>query len=101
MAAPSISMSPELLRERAKNVRSYKAQHDEVMAKMKTLINGLDEVWKGEAQTSYMEKFASMQPTFKNFSEMLEGYAQLMETSANDMEAYDQQLGNRINNSFS
>lgn len=101
MATPTISMSPELLRERAKNVRNYKAQHDEVMAKMKNLINGLDEVWKGEAQTAYMEKFTSMQPTFQNFSEMLEGYAQLMETSANDMEAHDQQLGQRINNSFS
>lgn len=93
-----IQVTPETLRSRAANVRSYKSQHDDVMAKIKNLVMSLNEVWKGEAQAAFVSKYEGMQPTFTNFSEMLEGYAKLMDTAANELESTDQSLKTTMNN---
>jgi len=94
---PLIQVTPELLNSKASEVRQLRAQHDEVMAKMKTLVHSLNEQWKGEAQDAFVAKFDSMQSTFTNFSEMLESYAKMMDTSAKTMQEADQSLKSAIN----
>lgn len=94
---PLIQVTPELLTSKASEVRQLRAQHDEVMAKMKTLVHSLNEQWKGEAQTAFVAKFDSMQSTFTNFSEMLENYAKMMDTSAKTLQETDQSLKSAIN----
>lgn len=94
---PLIQVTPELLTSKASEVRQLRAQHDEVMAKMKTLVHSLNEQWKGEAQDAFVAKFDSMQATFTNFSEMLENYAKMMDTSAKTLQETDQSLKSAIN----
>lgn len=94
-----IQVTPELLLGKASEVRQLKSQHDELMMKMKTLVHGLNDQWKGAAQDAFVNKFDSMQSTFTNFSEMLEGYAVLMENSANSMQEMDANLASRTNSS--
>lgn len=94
---PLIQVTPELLTSKASEVRQLRAQHDEVMAKMKTLVHSLNEQWKGEAQDAFVAKFDSMQTTFTNFSEMLENYAKMMDTSAKTLQETDQSLKSAIN----
>ena len=87
-----IQVTPELLNAKANELRGLKAQHDEAMAKMRSLILGLNEIWKGEAQTALVSKYEGMQSTFNNFSEMLESYAKLMDVSAQQIQETDQNL---------
>lgn len=87
-----IQVTPDLLNGKAAELRSLKSQHDEAMNRMRTLIMGLNEVWKGDAQDAYVAKYESMQGTFSQFSEMLEGYAQLMNTAAQALQETDQSL---------
>ncbi len=94
---PMIQVTPELLEGKAGEVRSLKAEHDEVIARMKSLVHSLDEQWKGEAQAAFVAKFDSMQTTFSNFSEMLENYATMMDTSAKTLRETDEQLKSIIN----
>lgn len=93
-----IQVTPETLREKATNVRTYKDEHDQVIQKLRTLVEGLNETWKGEAQDAFVAKFNSMQTTFTNFSEMLEGYAKLMDTAATQLENTDQSLKTTMSN---
>lgn len=93
---PLIQVTPELLEAKANEVRGLKSEHDEVMTKMKTLVHSLEEQWKGQAQEAFVEKFDSMQTTFNDFSEMLEGYASLMDTSAKTLREADEQLKSAI-----
>lgn len=86
-----------LLTSKASEVHQLRARHDEVMAKMKTLVHSLNEQWKGEAQYAFVAKFDSMQTTFTNFSEMLESYAKMMDTSAKTLQETDQSLKSAIN----
>lgn len=92
-----IQATPELLTGKANELRALKAQHDEEMAKMRTLIMGLNEIWKGAAQDAFVAKYESMQPTFANFSEMLEGYAKLMDAAAQKFEVTDTEISSGIN----
>ncbi len=93
-----IQVTPELLEAKAGEVRQLRAEHDEVMAKMKALVHALNETWKGEAQDAFVARFDGMQSTFTNFSEMLEAHAKLMDTSARTMRETDQTLKSSISN---
>lgn len=87
-----IQITPEVLNSKASEVRSLKAQHNDTMAKLRSLILALNETWKGEAQDAFVARFESMQSSFTNFSEMLEGYAKLMDTAARELQNTDQSL---------
>ncbi len=92
-----IQVSPDLLNAKAQELRGLKAQHEEAMAKMRTLILGLNEIWKGDAQDAFVAKYESMQPTFTNFAGMLEDYAKLMDTAAQKLQETDQGLQTTMN----
>ena len=87
-----IQVTPDLLTGKAAELRGLKDQHDDAMAKMRTLIYGLNEIWKGEAQDAKVARYESMQPTFANFTQRLEDYAGLMDAVASTMEETDQQM---------
>ena len=87
-----IQVTPEVLNSKANEVRSLRAQHDDTMAKLRSLVLALNETWKGEAQDAFVAKFESMQNSFTSFSEMLEGYAKLMDTAARELQNTDQTL---------
>lgn len=92
-----IQVTPDLLNEKATELRGYRSEHDEAMAKIKALIEGLNDIYKGEAAAAYVAKFESMQSTFTNFSEMLEEYAKLLDTSATRFREQDDSLATMMN----
>ena len=92
-----IQVTPELLTGKANELRGLKGSHDEAITKMRTLIMGLNEIWKGDAQAAYVAKYESMQPTFNNFSQMIEDYAKLMDTAAQKLQETDQALQSTMN----
>ena len=87
-----IQVTPDELRAKATQVRNYKTQHDDVITQLRTLVNGLNDSWKGEAQTAFVNNFESMRSTFTDFSNMLEDYAKRMDTAANQLEQTDSSL---------
>ena len=87
-----IQVTPELLQGKATEVKGLRSNHDETMQKLTNLVRALNEQWKGEAQDAFLAKFDDMQMQFKNFSEMIEGYATLMETAARELQSTDQSL---------
>ncbi len=92
-----IQVTPDLLNGKASDLRALRSQHDEAMNKMRTLIMGLNEVWKGDAQDAFVAKYESMQSTFTNFSQMIEEYAKLMNTAATKLQETDTSLQGTMN----
>ena len=92
-----IQVTPDLLNGKATELRAIKDEHDQAMARMRTLILGLNEIWKGDAQDAFVAKYESMQSTFQAFSQMIEDYAQLMNTTATSMQESDSTLASTIN----
>ena len=50
-----IQVTPDLLNGKATELRSIKDDHDQAMVRMRTLILGLNEIWKGDAV--YIDKW--------------------------------------------
>ena len=92
-----IQVTPEMLRGRAGDVRNIRGDHDGTITRLNNLVMGLNDIWRGGAQDAFVERYRSMEPTFRNFSEMLEGYAKLMETAARELEQTDQSLKGTMN----
>ena len=87
-----IQITPDILMSKASEVRNLKSTHDDTMNRLKNLVHDLNSVWKGEAQDAFLASFDGMQSKFTDFSEMLEGYAKLMDSAARELQTTDQQL---------
>ena len=92
----TIQVTPELLRNEAKNVRNIKSDHDARMNNLFRIVRSLASGWKGKSQDAYVQNFEAMKPVFDKFSKMLEEYAALMDLSAAEMEAKDTELASKI-----
>ena len=92
-----IQITPDLLAGKATELRGYKAEHEEAMNKMRSLMTNLNEIWKGDAQDALFAKYEGMQGTFTQFNEMLEDYAKLMDTVAKQMRDLDSSLASQMN----
>ena len=86
-----IQVTPELLREKSNEVRNLKEENVAVIQKLTTLVNGLSEIWQGEAQSAFQTKFESMRSTFTQFEELLESYAVNLSTNADIYEQAEAQ----------
>lgn len=70
-----IQVTPEVLNEKSNEVRKYKEEHVSTIQKLTAMVNGLTEIWQGEAQTAFQAKFDGMKGTFTQFEQILEEYA--------------------------
>lgn len=93
-----IQVTPEILKSQASIVRKYKTDQEQTMQRIRNLVLSLGDSWKGEAQDAFVEKFQSMDQTYRKLSQVLDAYAKLMETAANELQATDQNLKNIIQN---
>lgn len=87
--AELIQVTPEVLRSKANEIKGYRTQHDEVISKVKGLVNSLPDSFKGEAATAFVNKFGEMESTFTNFSELLGSFATKLEENARVLEEAD------------
>jgi len=95
-----IFLSPELLKGKEQEVKELMSRHEENLASLARIIASLDEVWKGKAQTSFVQKYEGMQPTLKQFTTIMDEYARDMERTANEMIAKDQELASQNSSAF-
>lgn len=92
----NIRIQPETLRSKANELLNYKCTHDDNMSHVTSLVNGLTDIWEGQALTAFQAAFQEMQPTITNFSNMLEELAKKMQDAATAMENTDTEVAGRM-----
>lgn len=95
--ARTILITPETMRTQAAQIRQYAQEHVNLIQRMTNLVLTLDEVWSGEAQKAFLEKYQSRKELFDKFDRALVSFAEVMEQTANQMEAADQAMKSKIN----
>lgn len=85
----NIKVDPDVLRQKAKDIRTYKQQHDDAITKLNTLVSGLDAEWVGTAKTNYVTSYNEFKSTFDRFSAQMEEMAKKLEVKAGDFEVAD------------
>lgn len=87
----NIKVDPDVLDQKAKNIRQYKQQHDEAIKNLESLVSNLDAEWLGNAKTNYVNSFNQFKGTFANFTETIEQLAVALEKQAAAYRAADAQ----------
>ena len=89
-------ITPERLRSEADRLTRLKNQQEAEMNRLRSLVNSLGRQWKGKAHNAFVSEFNSMQYSFRNFSSLLETYANLMRSSASQFQQTDKNMKNKI-----
>ena len=84
-----IIVTPEEMRSNATNIRTEKANFEQCISSMRTIFNCMSVLFEGEASTAFVSYFESYNSQFRSFGELLEIFAQKLETAANTMEETD------------
>lgn len=84
-----IIVTPEEMRSNATSLRSEKANFEQCISSMRTIVNSMSGVFEGEAAAAYVSNFESYNGQFTAFGELLESFAQKLDTAANTMEETD------------
>ena len=87
----NIKVAPDVLDQKAKDIRTYKSQHDEAIQKLNALVDGLSAEWLGTAKTNYVNSYNEFKSSFTTFSERMEELAKALETKATEYRAADNQ----------
>ena len=93
-----IEITPERLNREAEELLELKRLQEGEMSRLRALVYTLDSQWKGEAHMAFVIKFSSMEYVYRNFENLLESYARLMKSAANQMRQTDENLQRQINN---
>ena len=80
-----IIVTPEEMRSNATSLRSEKANFEQCISSMRTIVNSMSGVFEGEAAAAYVSNFESYNGQFTAFGELLESFAQKLDTAANTM----------------
>ena len=76
--AAEILVTPERLEEEARNLTTSKEEHDNSLNEMESVVNGLLQYWRGEAQDAFANSFRNKKQTFENFSLDLENFVKYL-----------------------
>jgi WXG100 family type VII secretion target len=93
----AIRVDAETLHSKAKELQNLRSTHDENIAKMRSLINGMSDAFEGAAATAYVNRFASMESTLTSFSEMIGEFATALDSVATSFTEEDNSLANSLN----
>ena len=93
----AIRVDAETLHTKANELRNKLETHNQTIASMKALVNGLSGEFTGAAATAYIERFNSMEGTFTQFSELIENFATNLDSVATAFSDQDTSLANSLN----
>ena len=86
----------EVLRAKATEVRNIRNEHENIIAKLGTIVTGLADIWEGQAYQQFVSSYEGMKPTFSNLAELLESVATDLDK---DAAIYEQAENQATNNS--
>ena len=92
----TIKIDAETMRSKATEISGLRDQHDQLIASIGSIINGMSGVFEGAAATAYVTQYDSMKATFTQFSEMLMKFSTELNGVANTMENTDTSLAGSI-----
>lgn len=94
--AGQIKMTPEEVRESAKQYRQQAEVVDGVITKMDTLLAQLQSQWEGSGSQSYTARYADLKPSFTRAVELINEVATALDGAANAIERGDMEAARQF-----
>lgn len=94
--ADYILADPEELRARAAQLRSYGESEADIIKRLSSLVQSLDETWSGEAQAAFAARFEKARQRLEGISPALNYLSKIVDAAADKLEQTDTSLQQRI-----
>jgi WXG100 family type VII secretion target len=91
-----IRMTPDMMRTRAGEVNSQGQAFQEVIQRMRGIINELQSEWEGQASQQFAAQFESLQPSFNSMQRLFEDLNKQLIGTADAVEQMDQQIASKF-----
>ena len=92
----NLSAAPDGLRDRAKQVQKLRAEEQEIMKRLRILILGLSDSWKGESYEAFRSRFLEQSSAIADVNRLFGEFADLLNRVADDAENMDLNLLSQI-----
>ena len=92
-----LEIHPSDLRSRANEIDRQRQNFLDAMKRLRVLVMGLNESWKGKSQAAFVTKFTNNQPMVTQLSQTLSEYITLAKEAATEAENGDNELLSTVN----
>lgn len=96
MSNGQIRMTPDTMRQRAKQYDDEAGKVGEVISKMDSLLRTLQEEWEGAASQSYAERFSELRPNFVKAQDLVSEIAEALRATAQTVETTDSEIASQF-----
>ncbi|SHI15879.1 Leucine rich repeat-containing protein [Sporobacter termitidis DSM 10068] len=79
--------SPELLGEKAQEMRASRSRCDHYLLQMRYLVGDLEDAWQNDIQSSFVAELGSIQNSVMDYNELIGEYAALLDYAARELGA--------------
>lgn len=90
--AGQIRITPDQMRGRANEYRKEAENVQNVINRMDSLLNSLQDEWEGEASKAYAARFQELRPNFVAAKDLIDEIAKSLDSTAASLESVDQQI---------
>lgn len=91
-----IRMTPETMRQRAREYTTQANNLDSIIRKMDSLLKQLQSEWEGDSSRAYAEKFAQLRPGFTKAKELIDEISSALTKTAQIVESTDRDIANQF-----
>lgn len=96
MSNGQIRMTPDTMRQRARQYDDEAGKVGDVISKMDSLLNTLQDEWEGAASQSYAERFAELRPNFVKAQDLIGEIADALRATAQTIETTDSDIASQF-----
>ena len=97
--ADRITITPQELRSTASNFRGKSDEIEGILQYLLTEVNNLESTWDGAAQDQFFAQYNELQPSLKQFPEILQGISSQLDAVAQTLEETDSALASQLGGS--
>ncbi|KFI45534.1 WXG100 family type VII secretion target [Bifidobacterium bohemicum] len=94
--AGQIRITPEQMRSRAGEYDREASNVGEVISRMDTLLQELQEEWEGASSQAYASRFGELRPSFVQAEQLINDIATSLRNTAQSLEETDQNIASQF-----
>lgn len=92
-----LEITPAALIAKADEMEMQREHQADIMRQLRTIVYGLDQVWQGDAQTAFIEKFTNQQQKINAFLQALSEFISFTKQVAQEAVNGDNELLSYVN----
>lgn len=94
--ASRIRVTPEELKSSSRVFKTNASTTTSMLKKLNSEVNKMKSIWEGQANKEFINQYEQLQPSMKQFVDVLEGISKQLDSVAQTMEQVDREIASKL-----